>query len=150
MKNNIIGGSLPLKCLDMVMNLDFSQHWRAPFLDLLELTVWKKNDLLYTFQSIFLWTIKIFIERSKSVRNSLEVEKKGDYCLFGTKVIWSNRIFTKPQKMHFELALIIRQLTRSIYFSTFFCTLSWWCKKEMTSSNYYFFNKKLKLPVYTI
>ena len=77
MKNNIIGGSLPLKCLDMVMNLDFSQHWRAPFLDLLELTVWKKkNDLLYTFQSIFLWTIKIFIERSKSVRNSLEVEKK--------------------------------------------------------------------------
>ena len=72
LKNNIKGGSFPLKCLVMVMNLDFSQH---------QLLFWTfrtnclKKDL-FTFQSIFLWAIKIFIQWSKSVTRILWSKKK--------------------------------------------------------------------------
>ena len=71
LKNNIKGGSFPLKCLVMVMNLDFSQH---------QLLFWTfrtnclKKDL-FTFQSIFLWAIKIFIQWSKSVTRILQSKK---------------------------------------------------------------------------
>ena len=67
------------------------------------------------------------------------------------KVIWS---FTKPQKNAFQTYNDHNDnsSTNTVYllFHIFFAHLADDVKKEMTSSNYYFFNKKLKLPVYTI